>query len=507
MTKKVLIIGAGIGGLATANLLAQAGHEVHVFEKADQLGGRAGKKEVDGFRFDTGPSWYLMPKVFEDYFALFDVDATKALNLKRLTPGYKVFFESYDPITIQGDLEKDAATFESVEAGAGEALKSYVKEGDAIYQLALKHFLYTDFSRLHQLMKKEILAGSGRLVKLLASPIHNRVQRFVKSQALQQILEYPMVFLGTSPFKAPAMYSLMSALDFKEGVFYPKQGIYAIIEELVKIGTKLGVTYHTDTDVRRIIVDGKRATGVMVRGGKAITGDVVISNADLHHTETQLLEVDAQSYPDSFWKKKEAGISALLLYVGVKGSLPQLEHHNLYFVDAWQDNFEAIYGSKTVPKSASLYVSRTTATDPSTAPKGHENLFMLVPLPTGIKLTAVQQEKLANRFIAEFAQVIGEPDLADRIVTKSIFGPQQFEDRYNAWQGTALGMSHILFQSALWRIPPRSKKLKNLYYVGGNTMPGIGLPMCLISSEIVFKKIQGIRAAGPLRPLRTKGDN
>jgi len=501
MSKKIIIIGGGIGGLALANLLQKDGHEVHIYEKNSQLGGRAGKKKLDGFTFDTGPSWYLMPQVFEDYFRVFNIDINKALSIKRLAPAYKVFFESHKPITIQGDVDKDAPTFEAIEQGSGEALRRYVEEGDDIYRIALRHFLYTDFSRPGQLVKGEVVAGSARLLKLLATPIHSRVKSFVQSSHLQQILEYPMVFLGTSPFKAPAMYSLMSALDFKEGVFYPSKGMYSIIELLVETGEKLGVHYHTRADVSVIRTHGKQATGIVLQNGNQVDADIIISNADLHHTETKLLAPEVQSYPQKSWDKKEAGISALLMYVGVKGKLPQLEHHNLFFVDAWQDNFESIYGDKVIPESASMYVSRTSSTDPSTAPKGHENLFVLVPLPTGVHLSEKKKAALAEHFMTEFGKAIGEPQLTKKIVTQSLFGPDDFAERYNAWQGTALGMSHLLGQSAMFRIPPKSKKLHNLYYVGGNTMPGIGLPMCLISAEIVYKKISGIRQPGPIIKL------
>lgn len=497
MSKKVIIIGAGIGGLATANLLAKAGFDVHVYEKNAQLGGRAGQKKTKGFTFDTGPSWYLMPEVFKQYFHLFNVNVQKELAIKRLDPAYKVFFESHDPITINGDLKKDAKQFEAIEPGSGARLKTYVKEGDAIYKLAMRHFLYTNFTHHKDFANKEVLISSARMATLLLTPIHTRVKKFVTAKPLQQILEYPMVFLGTSPFKAPAMYSLMSALDFNEGVYYPAKGMYAIIELLVSIGKSLGVTYHPGSDVTKITHTHSKVTGI-IENKKPVLADIVISNADLHHTETKLLSHDARSYPESFWFKKESGISALLLYIGVKGSLPQLEHHNLFFVDKWKDNFTDIYDAKKIPTSASIYVSRTTATDPGTAPKGHENIFVLVPLPTGVSLTKQTQQKLTDRFVKQIATSIGAPDLQERIVTLEAFGPNDFKENFYSWEGTALGMSHLLKQSAMWRIPNKSKKLKNLYYVGATTVPGIGLPMCLISAELVYKRVMGIKKGGPV---------
>ena len=500
MPKTVIIIGAGIAGLATANLLAKAGYNVSVYEKNASIGGRAGRRVTKGFTFDTGPSWYLMPEVFNQYFSLFNIDIKRKLSIKQLTPAYKVFFESHKPLTIHGSLAKDAPQFEAIEKGSGNALRTYVKEGGEIYDMALSHFLYTNFSDARDVINGAVLKESPRMVKLLLTSIHSRVEQFVTAKPLQQILEYPMVFLGTSPFKAPAMYSLMSALDFKEGVFYPAGGIYSIIELLGSIGKKLGVHYHLRSDVQSISYENGSATGVMV-DGSFVAADIVISNADLHHTETKLLDAPARSYPQSSWNKKEAGISALLMYIGVKGSLPQLEHHNLFFVDSWEQNFIDIYESKTIPQSASLYVSRTSATDPSTAPKGHENIFVLVPLPTGITLTKKQQDTLTSRFVDQISTAIKEPHFKDRIVTLETFGPNDFMDTFNSWNGTALGMSHLLKQSAMFRIPNKSKKLKNLYYVGAGTVPGIGLPMCLIGAELVYKRITGIKRGGPVTQI------
>lgn len=502
MKPKALIIGAGIGGLATANILQKAGYDVHVYEKNDQLGGRAGLKIEKGFRFDSGPSWYLMPAVFDHYFSLFGVSAKKELALQKLTPAYKVFFESHDPITITGNPKIDRRTFEAEEKGAGSALDRYVKEGNEIYQLALKHFLYTNFSDPRDLAKKEILSQSGKLLSLLSTSVHRRVSSFVRTQSLQQILEYPMVFLGSSPFTAPAMYSLMSALDFKEGVFYPRDGIYAIIELLEKIGRGFGVTYHLNAETKKILVEDGKAMGIQLTDNSIVSSDLVISNADLHFTETKLLAPESQSYPESYWKKKESGISALLIYLGVKGSLPQLEHHNLFFVDDWRGNFTDIYDKKTIPESASLYVCKPSATDPKVAPKGSENLFVLVPLPTGLKMTTAHKAQLTKRFISQLSEAIKQPDLAERITFQESFGPNEFEERFHAWQGSALGVSHLLKQSAFWRTPNKSKKVKNLYYVGGNTMPGVGLPMCLISAELVYKRITKQRRGGPISEIK-----
>lgn len=506
MSQKVIIIGGGIGGIATANMLAKAGCAVEVVEKNDQLGGRAGLLEKDGFRFDTGPSWYLMPDVFEHYFSLFGRDVNSELDLKRLSPAYKVFFERDAPLTVTSDLEKDAKTFAAIEPGADRRLKAYVKRSEEIYRLSLDHFLYSNFTTPADLTKPAILKRGHTMTKLALTPIERYVSQYVTDQRLKQVLEYPMVFLGTSPFSAPALYSLMSALDFREGVFYPQGGIYTIIERLLALSRELGVTYRTGQEVQRIEIDSRRATGVRLASGEFIPADVVISNADLHFTETKLLDTSHQTYPASYWKKKQAGPSALLMYLGIKGKLPNFEHHNLLFIDDWKGNFEAIYRDKSVPTPASLYICKPSATDPSVAPKGYENVFVLVPLPAGIELTEDHTTTLAEDYLEQIASMTNTPDFKDRIVTKTIFGPDDFASKYYAWQSTALGPSHLLSQSAFFRTRNKSKKLDNLYYVGGATVPGIGLPMCLISAELLYKRLAGDRRGGKISSIERIGE-
>ena len=485
---KIVIIGAGIGGLATANLLAQDGHDVHVYEKNDQLGGRAGQFKKDGFTFDTGPSWYLMPGVFDHYYRLLGTTSKKQLHLVKLSPAYKVYSGDKPPLTITGNLKKDSKLFESIERGSGEKLKEYIKNSKRTYQLALKYFLYSNFENKTKLVTKEVLQNSKQFISLVSAPMHTYVKKYFKNPRLQQVLEYPTVFLGSSPYAAPAIYSLMSSLDFDEGVYYPKGTMYAVVTSLAGIGQKLGVTYHLNTSVDEILTDGHKAIGLRL-GNKTVEAvDIVISNADLHFTETQLLAKNAQSYPEKYWRKKEASPSALLMFLGVKGSIPEFEHHTLLFTEDWKDNFESIFKQKKVPQPASLYISKTSRTD-KTAPRGTENIFVLVPLPAGIELTNREVDELADGYLEQIHKATGV-DLKSRTVSRTLFGPNDFANKYNSWQSSMLGPSHKLTQSAFFRTPNKSKKIKNLYYVGASTTPGIGVPMCLISAELVVERIK-----------------
>lgn len=499
--KTAVVIGAGVGGLAAANLLAKAGLEVTVYEKNSIPGGRMGQLKKHGFTFDTGPSWYLMKDVFEQYFSLFGKRPSDYYDLVRLDPGYKVFFEASQPITITTNFQQNLRTFEKRQKGAAQTLQAYVKQGQQNYQAALKYFLYNPFRRFSNLARTDVLRQMPSFASLFGQSLHSFVSKRFKQLELQQILEYPSVFLGASPFNTPALYQLMSYLDFKEGVFYPKQGMYSLTEALSALGQELGVKYLYNSPAQKIISHGGQAIGVKV-GEKEVKADIVISNADLHFTETQLLDPAAQSYSAGYWQKRTAGPSALLLYLGVKGSLPELEHHNLFFVKHWQKNFDQIYKDKTWPDQASMYVSKTTATDPSTAPKGHENLFVLVPLPPGVTATDTDVNHYVDHYLGQLETMSGISDLRTRVVYKEVRQPEYFGEAFNSWQNSALGMSHTLRQTAFLRPSVKSKKLRNLYYVGAGSQPGIGVPMCLISAQLVYKHLAQDWSAGPVSIIK-----
>jgi len=527
---RVAVVGGGIAGLATAALLARGGARVTLLERHDAVGGRAGTLELDGFRFDTGPSWYFMPEVFEHFFALLGERVEDHVDLVRLDPAYRVFFEPDDrpatSLAVTGDRAATLAALDALEPGAGERVGAYAEDATEAYRLALEHFLYTTFERPDRALGADVLRRLPRLARLLGRSLADHVAATVDDERVRQVLGYHAVFLGSSPYRAPALYSLMSHLDLVDGVSYPRGGMYTVIEAVERLARAEGVDVRTGCEVAAIEVEPGarrrgRATGVRLASGEVVAADVVVSAADLHHTETRLLDPRWSTRPQAWWDAHGPGVSSLLVLAGVRGELPELPHHSLFFTRDWPRNFDAILGEGAgsdvgglrVPEPASLYVSRTSATDSATsaapsAPPGHENLFVLVPFPADPALGADAPsqralEGLADRYLAQVGEWAGIEDLPGRVVTRRVLGPAHFATELSAWRGGALGMEHTLRQSALWRPGIASPRVDGLYHAGGGTIPGVGLPMCLISAELVAKRLLGETSARPLpAPLR-----
>lgn len=516
--RRAVVIGGGISGLASAALLARDGFAVTVLEQRSQLGGRAGSWERDGFRFDTGPSWYLMPEVFDHFFQLLGTSADAELDLVKLDPGYRVYSEGNDePIDLRADAEANIALFESVEPGAGKRIRKYLASAEDTYAMAIRRFLYTTFQDLTKLAAPDVLRRLPKLARLLLQPLSSRAASAVKDRRLWQILGYPAVFLGTSPYAAPSMYHLMSHLDLADGVLYPKGGITEVIAAVERVARAEGAKIIAGAKVERIVVEDGVATGVVHRDRDGVQhtapADLVVSAADLQHTEMQLLDREHRTHGAEHWKTRDPGPSAVLVYLGIDGPTPGLLHHTLVFTEDWKANFGAIFGKdRHVPDPASIYVCAPSETDPSVAPRGSSNLFILVPLPADLSIGKggidgagdYEVEQIADRAIDVVAERSGVPDLRDRIRVRRTIGPRDFADDLNAWNGSMLGPAHTLKQSAFFREKNASAKVDGLYYAGASTIPGIGLPMCLISAEVLLKRIHGDTSTEPLpTPLGT----
>jgi phytoene desaturase len=543
MKKHAIIIGSGFGALGSACILGKAGWKVTVLEKNESVGGRAtifkvrrkettkkpaglnaargdGEKHmqtyeeyVDGasepatkrgvkadeFIFDRGPSWYLMPDVFEHFFSLFDEDINKILDLKKLSPSYQIFYKDLNQkVSIFSDLKKDIPTLEAIEEGSGKQLEKYLDQAGYQYEVAKDRFMYKNYDSVRDFMTREV-ATEGRKLSVFKN-MDKYVRKYFKTEQLQKIMQYPLVFLGSSPYNTPAIYNIMSHIDFNMGVFYPQGGIYKITEALVDVAKKYDVTFKVDSDVSKILVENGKAVGVKVNG-KELKGDIVISNADIHHTEQKLLESEQREYSEKYWQKRTMAPSALIMYLGVDKQYDSLTHHNLLFSRDWQKNFAEIFDMPQWPDDPSLYICAPSKTDPSVAPKGYENMFVLVPIASGLDYTEKQLGQYADKILATMEKEMDLPDLRKHIVYQKNFSVKDFTQRYNSYQGTALGLAHTLRQTAIFRPNNISKKVADLYYVGAGTNPGIGMPVTLISAELLYKRIIGDKTSGPLKKI------
>jgi phytoene desaturase len=483
----VAVVGGGVGGLSAACYLADAGADVTVLEKNEQLGGRASRMERDGFVFDMGPSWYLMPDVFERFFGHFGREPSDFYDLEHLDPHYRIFFKDDDRADVTPDRAHNRALFESYEDGAGQAFESYLDTSETHYETAMNKFVYEDRSRLRDWVDLDVMTAAPIGLQLIGS-MQGHVEDYFEHPKLQQIMQYTLVFLGGSPKNTPALYNMMSHVDFNLGVFYPVPkdgdgagGIGLVIDAFVELGEQLGVTYETDAPVTEI---AKRKHGFLVEteDGTQYNPEKTVVNADYRHAEQELLPEHERQYDEAYWDDRTYAPSAFLLYLGVEGDVEELAHHTLVLPTDWQPHFDQIFEEPAWPDEPAYYLCVPSKTDDDVAPDGHSNLFALVPLAPGLEDSERVRQRYRDRILDDIAEHT-DTDLRDRIVVEERFSVSDFVDRYNAAGGTALGLAHTLRQTALLRPNNRSSAVEDLYFTGSFTTPGIGVPMCLISGQ------------------------
>jgi phytoene desaturase len=486
--QNLLIIGAGVGGLSAAALLAKEGYDVTVIERNQEVGGRARVWETEGFVFDMGPSWYLMPEIFENFFNEFGKSVADYYELMRLDPNYRIFFGADDIVDITADLEPNLTTFEGFEEGGAAKLQEYLDRSEETYEYMMKGIMYKDLDSLWSMFSPSLIRA-GRKLHILSN-IDEYVRKFFKSDRARKILEYPIVFLGGNPKNTPALYSIISHIDYNLGVWYPKGGIGKIPEGLMKLAKEQGADIQFGVEATHIDVTKRTAHQVQTTQGVFET-DLVVVNADYPYTEINLLDEPFQTYPAKYWEKKVIAPSAFVVYLGVNRRLDQLTHHNVFLEYDWVQHFDQIFEDPTWPDKPAYYVCCPSRYDPLVAPKGKENIFITVPISPGIEDTPKIREAYLNKIISHMEKLIGER-FSDAISVKRIFSLKDFSTDYNAYKGTAVGLTHTFRQSAFFRPRHQSKKIKNLFYTGQYTHPGIGVPMALVSSKIVSDQIQKV---------------
>ncbi|CAN5238432.1 phytoene desaturase family protein [soil metagenome] len=482
---KISIIGSGFSGLSAAASLAQAGHDVTVFEKNSLPGGRARKYEADGFTFDMGPSWYWMPDVFETFYNRFGKTTSDFYDLKRLDPSYRIFFSKEDVMDVPAGVEAICAMFEQRESGSGDALKTFLKEGKYKYDVGIKDLVYKPGLSITELFDIKLLKG---LLKLdVFQSLSSHVRKKFKNKQLIQLLEFPVLFLGASASKTPALYSLMNYADMALGTWYPEGGMYKIVEAMTAICREQGVKFEFNSEVNGFnIVTGK--VEAIIVNNSSVRTDYVVASADYNHVDQHLLPSQYRNYSESYWDKRVMAPSSLIFYLGVNKKLDKLLHHNLFFDKDFALHTKEIYESPSWPTDPLFYVSCPSKTDTTVAPEGNENIFILIPVAAGLTDTEDVREKYFKLVMDRLEFITGE-SIRESIVYRKSYAHSNFIEDYHAFKGNAYGLANIIRQTANLKPSIVNKRLINLFYTGQLTVPGPGVPPAIVSGQVVAGEV------------------
>jgi phytoene desaturase len=483
--KKVIVIGAGFSGIAAATSLANQGYEVTVLEKNATPGGRARVFREQGFTFDMGPSWYWMPDVFESYFAQFGKRPADYYELVRLDPSYSVIFGENDVVNLPARIEQLTALFESMEAGSGARLQEFLKQAAYKYDVGIHDFVYRPSRSVSEFMSFKLLLDVIRLD--VFQSFHQHIRKYFSNDKILRLMEFPILFLGALPQNTPAMYSLMNYAEIKLGTWYPMGGMHRIVEGMVQLAEANGVDFRYRAEVKQIEVkEGKVYQLVTTQG--TYQADIVVAGADYHHVESLLLEPAYRSYSEQYWESRVLAPSSLLFYLGLSKRLKNLQHHNLFFDEDFMPHAKEIYEQPRWPTKPLFYVSVPSQTDPSVAPEGCENLFILIPVAPDLEDNEAIREKY-YQLVMDRLEKLTKQNIREAVIYKKSYAHRNFKEDYHAFKGNAYGLANTLTQTALLKPSLKSKKLSNLFYTGQLTVPGPGVPPSLISGLVVAREV------------------
>jgi phytoene desaturase len=484
-TKDIAVIGSGFAGMAASAILAKNGQNVTVFEKNSQTGGRARTFCEEGFTFDMGPSWYWMPDVYESFYQLFGKTADDFYDLKKLDPGFAVIFANQEVIDIPANFDQICEIFEGIESGSGAKLRKFIADGEFKYQVGMQDMVYKPGHSITEFFSFSLFKDALSLH--LFTSFSKYVRRYFKDPRLLALIEFPVLFLGAMPQDTPALYSLMNFAGLKQGTFYPMGGFGKVADTFRDIAAHAGVQFATSQNVDKLEIQAGKISHIH-SNGKSSPADVVIGSADYHHIESQLLDQDHRSYPESYWESRTFAPSCLLFYLGIDKKVEKLRHHNLFFDEDFEGHAIEIYKNKRWPTSPLFYVCCPSRTDPSVAPKGGENLFVLMPVATNLEDPENIREKYYNMLMDRLEKFAGET-IRDHVVYKKSYSVSDFKTDYNAYKGNAYGLANTLAQTAIFKPKLKSRKVSNLFYAGQLTVPGPGVPPSIISGRIAANEV------------------
>ncbi len=486
-SKSVVIIGAGVGGICAAINLARQGYRVTVFEKNPHPGGRCDWIERDGHHFDTGPTLVVMHKLYEAEFAALGTPITELLDLQRVDPSYRLVFDDGSQLRLTDNMQSLKDQLESIEPGAFQGFLRYHKEGERHYRLAMEKLVnreFRTFSDFFNFGNLPLIFQLKALVKHYAN-----MSAYFSEPRLRTAFSFQDVYMGLSPFEAPATFSLMPYTEMEHGVWYPKGGMYSIVEALMELARVAGVEFVFDTTVEQVVIEGDRVARLEVEHDQQVRADVYLANADLPYVYHELLPQDGLAQRI---ERKQFSCSVISFFWGVDKPYPALGPHTLFLADDYRENFETIIHQLGLPTNPSLYIHAPARLDPSMAPPGEDTLIAIVPVGHLSQNNDQEWDALteeARRQIFRRLSTLGINDLAAHIKFETSFTPLSWKKRYNLMKGSTHGLSHNLTQLAYLRPSNRHPHYHNLYFVGASTHPGTGLPTAMISGRLVAQRI------------------
>ena len=485
MSQRVLIVGAGPGGLSAAMLLAHAGLEVTVIERQPRVGGRTSALESDGYRFDLGPTFFLYPQILEEIFAAVGRDLHREVPMRRLDPQYRLIFGEGGELICRSDIEAMVAEIAKISPGDAPQFRRFMADN----RVKLEKFapcLQSPFPGWTSLLQMRLLAVLPHLKPWKS--LHAELAGYFRDPRLQLAFTFQSKYLGMSPFQCPSLFSILSFLEYEHGIWHPIGGCNALTIAMARIAAELGATLRLNEAVEQVLFDGRRAVGVRTANGE-IRGDAVVVNADFGHAMTTLVpDRLRRKWNDSSIARKRYSCSTFMLYLGIEGRYDQLAHHNIYIARDYRQNLDEIERLHVLSDDPSFYAANTCRTDNTMAPPGHSSLYVLVPVTHQHPNIDWTKERDRYRQVAlhQLAK-IGLNDIERRIRLERIVTPVDWEHQLGIYRGATFNLSHNLGQMLHLRPRNRFEEFERMYLVGGGTHPGSGLPVIFESARISSK--------------------